>query len=182
MQIHLQLSTYRPDYISNNPSLSSPRLNISSATRFCFKMPSPPAFIPSKPFISHFRHGPPSQLCQTLSRHTSPIPRAELRTCRRCKQTFLESENHSRACRYHSGLFTGDSKRKGVWADEYVKGSGNAERFWWYVTIEHLAPITHPAFSRQSRPNSNRDSTRQLSSHLTKVLWRNRCHSTRLLL
>lgn len=52
---------------------------------------------------------------------------ATARLCRNCKQYYEPSENHDRACRYHTKSYTGDTKRKGDWsanADRVCNGEG----------------------------------------------------------
>lgn len=95
-----------------------------------FRMIPSKAFITSMPLITCSSFSLPS-LCPTLPSRQTNITCKQLRVCRQCKKTFSEAENNPRACRYHSGLYTGDSRRKGVWVDTYEKGTGTAERFWW---------------------------------------------------
>lgn len=60
---------------------------------------------------------PPSNAAAAAAAPASP----SARLCRNCKQYYEPSENHDRACRYHTKSYTGDTKRKGDW-------SANADR------------------------------------------------------
>lgn len=92
------------------------------------------AFLPSTCRLLKLRRPEQGPSSKPLNRCSQSQVRAELRTCKQCKQTFSAVDNHERACRFHSGLYTGDSKRKGDWVASYSAGAGTAERFWWYVS------------------------------------------------
>ena len=36
----------------------------------------------------------------------------KLRTCRHCKSSFAPSQNHDRACRYHSEFYSGETRQR----------------------------------------------------------------------
>lgn len=78
----------------------------------------------------------PKRTRSSSSNRTPPV--AETRTCSQCKTLFDTEHNHPVACRFHPGLYTGDSLRKGVWEGSQTKGSGAVERFWWCCGAKEL--------------------------------------------
>lgn len=77
-------------------------------------------------------HSNPNVDTTTTTHSNTSKNTISLRTCRQCKKSYDPAKNNPTACRYHSGIYTGDSKRKGGVSDDgYSTGDGAVERFWW---------------------------------------------------